>query len=110
MLKFERNPNSFIYRHRRLLFSILLIIVIPLIVCLIWWLTSPGVAGPGLINSKSAPAREVKDAFMQDITSLDSALSRLQADIRAKRPAAIQESFKRARLAYKRVEFISGYY
>jgi cytochrome c peroxidase len=103
----------------------LLIIVIPLIVCLIWWLTSPGLTRPGLTRpgltrpgltrpgpttSKSAPAREVKDAFMQDITSLDSAVSRLQADIRAKRPAAVQQSFKRARLAYKRVEFISAYY
>ena len=100
MLKFERDPNSFIYRHRRLFFSILLIIVIPLIVCLIWWLTSP----------KPAPAREVKRTFMQNITLLDSAVSRLQADIRSKRPAAIQESFRRARIAYKRVEFISAYY
>lgn len=100
MLKFERNPNSFIYRHRRLLFSIFLIIVIPLIVCLIWWLTRP----------EAVPAREVKRTFMQNITSLDSAVSRLQADIRAKRPEAIQESFKRARIAYKRVEFISAYY
>lgn len=100
MLKFERNPNSFVYRHRRLLFSIFLIIVIPLIVCLIWWLTSP----------KAAPATEVKRTFMQNIGSLDSAVSRLQADIRAKHPAAIQESFKRARIAYKRVEFISAYY
>ncbi|GGH25222.1 cytochrome-c peroxidase [Dyadobacter endophyticus] len=100
MLKFERNPNSFVYRHRRLLFSIFLIIVIPLIVCLIWWLTSP----------KAAPATEVKRTFMQNIGSLDSAVSRLEADIRAKRPAAIQESFKRARIAYKRVEFISAYY
>jgi cytochrome c peroxidase len=110
MLKFERNPNSFIYRHRRLLFSLFLIIVIPLIVCLIWWLTSPGLASPGLASPGLAPAGEVKHTFMQDITSLDSAVSRLQADIRAKRPAAIQESFKRARLAYKRVEFISAYY
>lgn len=105
MLKFERNSNSFIYRHRRLLFSIFLIIIIPLIVCLIWWLTSPGFAAP-----KATPAREVKHAFMQNITALDSAVSRLQSDIRAKRPAAIQESFKRARIAYKRVEFISAYY
>ncbi|HWV29867.1 MAG TPA: cytochrome c peroxidase [Dyadobacter sp.] len=102
MLKFERNPNSFIYRHRRLLFSIGLIIIIPLIVCLIWWLMGP--------VSKQAPAKEVKKAFMQNITDLDSAVSRLQADIRAKQPAAIQESFKRARIAYKRVEFISAYY
>lgn len=100
MLKFERNPNSFIYRHRRLLFSVFLIIVIPLIVCLIWWLTSP----------KAAPAKEVKQTFMQNITELDSAVSRLQADIRAKKPTAIQESFRRARIAYKRVEFISAYY
>lgn len=102
MLKFERNPNSFIYRHRRLLFSIVLIIIIPLIVCLIWWLMGP--------VSKQAPAKEVKKAFMQNITDLDSAVSRLQADIHAKQPAAIQESFKRARIAYKRVEFISAYY
>lgn len=105
MLKFELKSNSFIYRHRRLLFSIFLIIIVPLIVCLIWWLTSPGFTAP-----KATPAREVKHAFMQDITALDSAVSRLQSDIRAKRPAAIQESFKRARIAYKRVEFISAYY
>jgi len=102
MLKFERNPNSFIYRHRRLLFSIFLIIVIPLIVCLIWWLTGP--------TSKNDPAGAVKRTFMQNITALDSAVSRLQADIRAKRPAAIQASFKSARIAYKQVEFISAYY
>lgn len=100
MLKFERNPNSFIYRHRRLFFSLFLIVVIPLIVCLIWWLTRPA----------AVPAREVKKSFMQQITDLDSAVSRLQADIRAKHPPAIQESFKRARIAYKRVEFISAYY
>ena len=47
---------------------------------------------------------------MRNVTDLDSAVSRLQADIRAKRPEAIQESFKRARIAYKRVEFISAYY
>lgn len=102
MLKFERNPNSLIYRHRRLLFSIFLIIVIPLIVCLIWWLIGP--------VSKQAPAKAVKHTFMQNITALDSAVSRLQADIRGKRPADVQESFKRARIAYKRVEFISAYY
>ncbi|SEJ85103.1 cytochrome c peroxidase [Dyadobacter sp. SG02] len=100
MLKFERNPNSFIYRHRRLLFSLFLIIVIPLVVCLIWWLTRPEVS----------PAEGVKRTFMQNITAFDSAVSRLQADIRAKRPAAIQASFRRARIAYKRVEFISAYY
>lgn len=105
MLKFERNPNSFVYRHRRLLFSLFLIIIIPLIVCLIWWLTSPGPIGP-----RPTPAGKLKHAFMEDINSLDSAVNRLQAAIRAKDPAAIQESFKSARLAYKRVEFISGYY
>jgi cytochrome c peroxidase len=100
MLKFVRNPDSFIYRRRRLLFLLFLVVAIPLIVCLVWWLTSPS----------PAPAGQVKRMFMEDITSLDSAVSRLQADIRAKRPAAIQESFKRARLAYKQVEFISAYY
>ncbi|ACT91829.1 cytochrome c peroxidase [Dyadobacter fermentans] len=100
MLKFTRNPNSFIFRHRRLLFSLFLIIIIPLIVCLIWWLTEPD----------AAPARQVKTTFMQDVTGLDSAVSRLQTDIRARRPAAIQASFRDARLAYKRVEFISAYY
>ncbi|GGN11561.1 cytochrome-c peroxidase [Dyadobacter beijingensis] len=100
MLKFDRNPDSFIYRHRRLLFLLFLVVVIPLAVCLIWWLTSPA----------NSPASLVKRTFMQDITALDSAVSRLQTDIRRKQPAAIQQSFKRARLAYKRVEFISAYY
>nr|WP_295922193.1 cytochrome c peroxidase [uncultured Dyadobacter sp.] len=101
MLKFARNPESFIYRHRRLLFLLFLVISIPLIVCLIWWVTSPG----------PAPAGQVRKKFMQNITALDSAVSHLQADIRQHRPASrIQASFRQARLAYKRVEFLSAYY
>lgn len=101
MMRFVRNPDSFLFRHRRLLFLMFLVVAVPLIVCLVWWLTRP----------VPKPEVEVKRQFMQDITGLDSAVSRLQADIRLHRPTSrIQASFRSARLAYKRVEFLSAYY
>lgn len=101
MIRFVRNPDSFLYRHRRLLFLLFVVVAVPLIVCLIWWLTNP----------KPQPAGQVKKLFMQDISRLDSAVSQLQTDIRYRRPAQrIQASFRSARLAYKRVEFLSAYY
>ncbi|MHA4740514.1 cytochrome c peroxidase [Dyadobacter sp. MSC1_007] len=101
MIRFVRNPDSFLYRHRRLLFLLFVVVAVPLIVCLVWWITSPG----------PQPGSQVKRLFMQDITALDSAVSQLQTDIRLHRPAQrIQASFRSARLAYKRVEFLSAYY
>ncbi|MDQ6479497.1 cytochrome c peroxidase [Dyadobacter sp. LHD-138] len=53
----------------------------------------------------------MKQAFMKDIDGLDSAVSQLQRDLKANKSAStIQSSFCKARLAYKRVEFISAYY
>ena len=64
-----------------------------------------------LAEPKQKPAQLVKKAFMNDIDELDSAVNQLQRDIRARQSAVIvQTSFRRARLAYKRVEFISAYY
>ncbi|QDK79747.1 cytochrome-c peroxidase [Spirosoma sp. KCTC 42546] len=64
-----------------------------------------------LSNPKRTSAQMVKQAFMQDINDLDSAVSHLQWDIKAHRSALIiQTSFRRARLAYKRTEFLSAYY
>ena len=64
-----------------------------------------------LAEPKQKPVQRVKQTFMNDINELDSAVSQLQRDIRARRSAVIvQTSFRRARLAYKRVEFISAYY
>jgi cytochrome c peroxidase len=84
-----------------LLFLLFVVVAVPLIVCLVWWLTNPG----------PKPGSQVKRLFMQDITALDSAVSQLQTDIRLHRPAQrIQSSFRSARLAYKRVEFLSAYY
>ncbi len=53
----------------------------------------------------------VKGHFMQDITDLDSAVSQLQRAITLPQSSPnIQAAFRRARLAYKRVEFLSAYY
>ena len=84
----------------------------------IWWLLVLGavllssVCLYGLLNGpKTTPARLVKRAFMQDINGLDSAVSQLQVAVRTRQSAgAVQAAFLRARLAYKRVEFISTYY
>ncbi|RIV25203.1 cytochrome-c peroxidase [Fibrisoma montanum] len=65
----------------------------------------------GWLRPQPAPAEAVKAQFMQDITELDSAVSQLQRVIGQRRPAAVvQSAFRQARLAYKRVEFISAYY
>ena len=84
----------------------------------IWWLLVLGavilsfICVYGLLNGpKPKPAKLVKQAFMQDINGLDSAASQLQVAIRTRQSAgAVQAAFLRARLAYKRVEFIAAYY
>ncbi|GAB2587864.1 cytochrome c peroxidase [Spirosoma areae] len=64
-----------------------------------------------LTGPKLTPAQTVKQAFMHDIDDLDSAVSQLQRGIRARRPGwVVQTAFRRARLTYKRVEFIAAYY
>lgn len=63
------------------------------------------------IGSRPTPVQQVKQSFMRDIDDLDSAVSQLQQTIRTRSDdAAIQAAFRRARLAYKRTEFISAYY
>lgn len=63
------------------------------------------------IGPEGTPAQQIKEAYMRDITELDSAVSQLQQTIAARQSdAIIQASFKRARLVYKRTEFISAYY
>ncbi|TLV03821.1 cytochrome c peroxidase [Dyadobacter luticola] len=53
----------------------------------------------------------VKQQFMEDITRLDSAVSEMQTLIKNRQPAEdVQAAFRHARLAYKRVEFLSAYY
>ncbi|GAB3768436.1 cytochrome c peroxidase [Spirosoma horti] len=57
------------------------------------------------------PAQSVKQAFMKDVNDLDSAVSQLQQVIRGNRSDRItQAAFRRARLAYKRTEFLTAYY
>ncbi|GAB3803939.1 cytochrome c peroxidase [Spirosoma humi] len=57
------------------------------------------------------PAQAVKQAFMEDVNELDSAVSQLQQVIRANRSNRdSQTAFRRARLAYKRTEFLTAYY
>nr|WP_229216118.1 cytochrome c peroxidase [Dyadobacter frigoris] len=62
-------------------------------------------------EEKLSKVQIVKQTFMQDIDVLDSAVSQLQRDIKQNRSSVqMQTAFRKARLAYKRVEFISAYY
>lgn len=64
-----------------------------------------------LLRPKKTPSEGVKAQFMQDVDQLDSTISQLQQVIRTRQPSpVVQTAFRRARLAYKRVEFISTYY
>ena len=61
--------------------------------------------------SRPTPAETVKARFMEDVNELDSTVSQLQRVVAIPTSnSAIQAEFRRARLAYKRVEFISAYY
>ncbi|MBC3785158.1 cytochrome c peroxidase [Spirosoma utsteinense] len=63
------------------------------------------------MRSRPTPAQLVKAQFMQDLTELDSTVSYLQrALVQHRSNSGIQAAFQQARLAYKRVEFISAYY
>ncbi len=63
------------------------------------------------LRPEPTPALAVKAQFMQDVDDLDSTISQLQRVIRTRQSApVVQTAFQRARLAYKRVEFISAYY
>lgn len=63
------------------------------------------------LRPKTPPAQTVKAQFMQGITQLDSTVSQLQRAIASRQSSQdIQLAFRRARLAYKRVEFLSAYY
>lgn len=62
-------------------------------------------------EQKKSGAQIVKQTFMQDINSLDSAVSHLQRELKTRQSdMVIQNAFRSARLAYKKVEFISAYY
>lgn len=65
----------------------------------------------GWMRARPTPAETVKARFMQDIDVLDSTVSELQRVIAVPTAnTAMQAAFRRARLAYKRVEFIAAYY
>ena len=64
-------------------------------------------------DSTQEPSRAqlVKISFMKDINRLDSAVSQLQRTLKTRQPdTVVQNAFRKARLAYKRTEFISAYY
>lgn len=57
------------------------------------------------------PVQAVKAQFMQSVNDLDSTISQLQRTIALRKSGSgVQAAFRRARLAYKSVEFISAYY
>lgn len=83
-----------------------------------WWLVM-GIAGllflcavyGFVIGPKPTPAQAVKRGFMEDVDALDSTVSRLQQVIETRQPdSVVQAAFRRARLAYKRTEFLTAYY
>ncbi|MEO6686164.1 MAG: cytochrome-c peroxidase, partial [Dyadobacter sp.] len=62
-------------------------------------------------EQKHSKAQIIKQTFMQNINSLDSAVSKLQHDLKTKQSdTVIQNAFRSARLAYKKLEFFSAYY
>lgn len=64
-----------------------------------------------VIGPKPRPAQSVKLAFMEDVNDLDSAVSQLQQVIRTRQSDQVVETaFRRARLAFKRTEFLTAYY
>ncbi len=64
-----------------------------------------------LIGPKLTPAQRVKAQFMREVDALDSTVSQLQRAILTRQPTpVVQAAFRQARLAYKRVEFLSAYY
>ena len=70
-----------------------------------------GIGDFAWLRFQPLPAQVVKVQFMQDINELDSTVSQLQRVISANAsPQGVQLAFRRARMAYKRVEFLSAYY
>lgn len=67
----------------------------------LWWSCQP----------KPSRAERVQTQFRQDIAGLDSAVTTLLQAVLQKRPAdELQQRFQLARLAYKRVEWLTEYY
>ncbi|MDR6197408.1 cytochrome c peroxidase [Siphonobacter sp. SORGH_AS_0500] len=67
----------------------------------IWWGCQP----------KQSRAALVQEQFRKDIIQLDSSVSLLLKSVESKaKPAEIQSRFCQARLAYKRVEWLTDYY
>lgn len=65
----------------------------------------------GWLRPKPTPAQVIKAQFMRDVDGLDSTVSQLQRTIALHKSSSdVQAAFRRARLAYKRVEFMSAYY
>ncbi len=63
------------------------------------------------LRPRPTAAQSVKAQFMQDVDNLDSTVRQLQRTISSQQSAPlVQSTFRRARLAYKRVEFLSAYY
>lgn len=57
------------------------------------------------------PTHLVKEAYLTDLAQLDSALIALQEVVRNRQPEpVVQAAFKRARIAYKRVEYLTEFY
>ncbi len=67
----------------------------------IWWGCQP----------KLSRAERVQEHFRRDLVKLDSSVDLLLKRVEQQaNPAEIQEQFRKARLAYKRVEWLSDYY
>lgn len=64
---------------------------------------------PAFVSTQ--PHQTVKATYLTDLARLDSAVTALRTAIEKHRPAsAVQAAFRRSRLAYKRVEFLTEFY
>jgi cytochrome c peroxidase len=60
---------------------------------------------------RPVPTERVRATFDRHHVELDSAVSRLQRAVDARQPGpAVQVAFRQARLAYKRLEWLTAYY
>ncbi|QKZ15364.1 cytochrome c peroxidase [Spirosoma sp. KUDC1026] len=65
----------------------------------------------GYLRPRQTPLEQVKTQYLNDIAQLDSAVHQLQRSIQHSQSAdVLQEQFRRARLRYKRVEFLTELY
>jgi cytochrome c peroxidase len=65
----------------------------------------------GFLRPRQKPLEQVKTQYLDDIAQLDSAVRQLQRSVQTNQTSSVlQDQFRKARLRYKRVEFLTELY